>query len=103
MESYKKFIKIPGPMFEDTCKSVGQRLEEESNIYSPLGQSGRNQVEHFDSGDPSIDEFDKYRNALDNSSNSRSKNRRKLYLELIRKFEDEEYRSRKKRRSKSKS
>jgi hypothetical protein len=99
--SYKKFIKIPAPTaFEETSKSIGQRLEEESNIYSPLAISGRNQVEHFNSRD-SNDEFEKYRKAL-NTSNSKSKNRRKLYLELIAKFEDEE-RSYKKSRSKSKS
>lgn len=93
-------IKIPSPQpFEETYKSVGQRLEEESNIYSPLG---RNQVEHYNSrNDDTIDEIEKYRKALDNSNNSR-KSKRKMYLELIRKFEKEEQKH-KKRRSKSKS
>lgn len=84
---------------EGTYKSVGQKLEEESNIYSPLG---RNQVEHYNSRNENdtIDEIERYRKALDNSNNSR-KSKRKMYLELIRKFENEE--RKRKRRSKSKS
>jgi len=59
LESYKHFIKIPSPQrMEDTYKSVGQKLEEESNIYSPLG---RNQVEHYNSrNDDTIDEIERY-------------------------------------------
>ena len=84
---------------EDTYKSVGQKLEEESIIYSPLG---RNQVEHYNSrNDDTIDEIERYRQGLDNSNNSR-KSKRKMYLELIRKFENEE-KKHKRKRSKSKS
>jgi hypothetical protein len=60
-------------------------------------------VEHYNSrgDDDTMDEIERYRKALDNSNYSR-KSKRKLYLELIRKFESEE-RKRKKSRSKSKS
>ena len=60
-------------------------------------------MEHYNSrgDDDTIDEIERYRKALDNSNHSR-KSKRKLYLELIRKFESEE-KKRKKSRSKSKS
>jgi hypothetical protein len=74
-------------------------MEEESNVYSPIG--GRNVVEHYVSNDQADDELERYRKAIERSDTSRA-SRRRLYLQLIQKFEEEE-RKYQKKRPKSKS